>query len=313
MMDRRTFLGAVPLALLGTHLGARSSVRTPSQWSPSAAMNYRQPYERRLDALGVQLYTLREAMAADVDATLARVAEIGYAEVEFAGLHGVSASGMRAKLDREGLSATSSHVGIDLVRSRWSEALDVAQTLGQKLIVVPSLPGDERSADGLARVADDFNRAGEAAAAVGIRLGYHNHDWEFEPLADGGLPMDILLDRTETDLVDWQMDVFWTVQGGADPRAQLVRRAGRVRSIHVKDRAPNGDMVAVGDGVIDYHRIIPEGERHGLEHVYVEHDWPDDPFDSVLRSYRHLTEGRGPTPLSPVRGSSRDPFEERIA
>ena len=139
MMDRRTFLGAVPLALLGTHLGARSSVRTPSQWSPSAAMNDRQPYEH----LGVQLYTLREAMAADVDATLARVAEIGYAEVEFAGLHGVSASGMRAKLDREGLSATSSHVGIDLVRSRWSEALDVAQTLGQKLIVVPSLPVDE--------------------------------------------------------------------------------------------------------------------------------------------------------------------------
>ena len=141
----------------------------------------------------------------------------GYVEVEFAGLHGVSARGMRAKLDREGLSATSSHVGIDLVRSRWSEALDVAQTLGQKLIVVPSLPSDERSAEGLARVADDFNHAGEAAAAVGIRFGYHNHAWEFEPLADGRLPMDLLLDHTEADLVDWQMDVFWAVQGGADP------------------------------------------------------------------------------------------------
>ena len=238
MMDRRTFLGTVPLALLGTNLGARVSVRTPSQWSPSAAMNYRQPYERRLDAFGVQLYTLREAMAADVDATLARVAEIGYVEVEFAGLHGVSARGMRAKLDREGLSATSSHVGIDLVRSRWSEALDVAQTLGQKLIVVPSLPSDERSAEGLARVADDFNHAGEAAAAVGIRFGYHNHAWEFEPLADGRLPMDLLLDHTEADLVDWQMDVFWAVQGGADPLAQIGRRAGRVRSIHGKDRSP---------------------------------------------------------------------------
>ncbi|MDE0897647.1 MAG: sugar phosphate isomerase/epimerase [Longimicrobiales bacterium] len=272
-------------------------------------MNDRQPYEH----LGVQLYTLREAMAADVDATLARVAEIGYAEVEFAGLHGVSASGMRAKLDREGLSATSSHVGMDLVRSRWSETLDVAQTLGQKLIVVPDVPSDERSAERLVRVADDFNRAGEAAAAVGIRLGYHNHAWEFEPLADGRLPMDLLLDHTEPDLIDWQMDVFWTVQGGADPLAQLARRAGRVRSIHVKDRSPSGDMVDVGDGVIDYHRIIPEGERHGLEHVYVEHDWPDDPFDSVLRSYRHLTEGRGPTPLAPLPGVSRDPFEERIA
>jgi sugar phosphate isomerase/epimerase len=256
-------------------------------------------------------------MAADVDGTLAAVAEIGYAEVELAGLYGLTARQMREKLDVVGLRAASSHHGIELVREGWDQTLEDAQELGQRLIVVPGLPGDERTRDGISRIADDFNRGGEMASSAGLRFGYHNHDWEFDALEDGTIPMEHLLDRTDADFVDWQMDVFWTVHGGADPFEQLSRRAGRVSSIHVKDRTSAGDMVDVGDGVIDFGRFIPEAERQGMLHAFVEHDRPGDAIDSVRRSFRHLIGGRSPdrprTDLMRTDTSGRDPFDERTA
>jgi sugar phosphate isomerase/epimerase len=274
-MDRRTFLAGVPAAVLASQQGRARPGRASRT--------------RRIDGFGVQLYTLRREMAADVDGTLAAVAQIGYTEVEFAGLYGLTAREMRERIDAVGLRAASSHHGIDLVRDGWERTIEDAQRLGQRLIVVPGLPGDERTRDGISRIADDFNRAGEMASAGGLRFGYHNHDWEFTPLEDGTIPMDHLLDRTDADYVDWQMDVFWVAQGGADPFEQLSRRTGRVRSIHVKDRTPEGDMVDVGDGVIDFERFIPEAERRGLLHAFVEHDQPRNAVDSVRRSFRHLS------------------------
>jgi len=183
--------------------------------------------------------------------------------------------------------AVSSHYGLPLLRDDFDRTLDGALALGQELMVVPSID-DDRSADGLRRVADDFNRVGEKVRAAGLRFGYHNHDWEFEPLPDGTLPMELLLDRTDPDLVDWQMDIFWTVQGGGDPMTLLRERAGRVTSVHVKDRTPSGEMVDVGDGVIDFRTILAEADRQGLMHAFVEHDSPTDALESVRKGFVHL-------------------------
>ena len=228
-------------------------------------------------------------MAEDVDRTLAAVAEIGYREVEFAGLYGLTPRQMREKLDAVGLRATSSHHSVEDIRGQWSRFLEGAQELGQGLVVVPSIPGSENTADGLRRVADDFNLAAETARSAGLRFGYHNHDWEFEPLSDGVLPMDLLLERTEDDLVDWQMDVFWTVHGGADPVRYLSQTAGRVTSVHVKDRTSDGRMVDVGDGVIDFASLLRQADRLGLLYAFVEHDQPGDALESVRRSFAHLS------------------------
>jgi sugar phosphate isomerase/epimerase len=157
-------------------------------------------------------------------------------------------------------------------------------------VVVPSVPAAERTPEGLRRLADDFDRAGEAARAAGLRFGYHNHDWEHRALADGTVPIDLLLERSDPAVVDWQMDIFWTVHGGADPERYLDETAGRVTSVHVKDRSPDGRMVDVGAGVIDFAALLPLAERHGLLHAFVEHDQPgDDPIASVRRSYEHLS------------------------
>ena len=274
-IDRRTFLGALPAAALLTVCGPNGSSASP---------------RRTLASYGVQLYTLRSVMADDVDGTLAAVAGIGYAEVEFAGLYELTPREMRERLDAAGLRAASSHQTVSEVRGNWASILDGAQELGQALVVVPSIPSGLRIPDGLRALADDFNRAGEAARAVGLRFGYHNHDWEHWALSDGTVPMDLLLERTEAGLVDWQMDVFWTVHGGADPVAYLNDTAGRVTSIHVKDRTSAGEMVDVGDGVIDFGALIPFAERLGLLHAFVEHDQPgEDAVESVRRSITHLS------------------------
>jgi sugar phosphate isomerase/epimerase len=236
----------------------------------------------------VQLYTVRSVMASDPDGTLAAIAAIGYEEVELAGLYGMSAREMKARLDAAGLAATSSHQSVEEVRGSWGATLEAAVALGQRLVVVPALPAAERDPEALRRVADDFNRAGEAARAAGLRFGYHNHDWEMRPGAGGVRPIDLLLDRTDPDLVDWQMDIFWTVHGGADPMAELDARAGRVTSVHVKDRTAAGDMVDVGAGVIDFRTVLARAGELGLLHQYVEHDQPGDPIESVRASHRAL-------------------------
>lgn len=281
-MERRAFLGAIPLVRMVLR---DSSVSGPLTEDPAAFVTDARP----VDTWGVQLYTLRNALAEELDRTLAAVAGIGYGEVELFQLHGLTPRELRARLDAVGLRAASSHYGIDLLREDLDGTIDGALELGQSLMVVPSIPDGERSAEGLARVADDLNRVGERAREAGLRVGYHNHDWELVPLPDGTRPIDLLLDRTEPDLVDWQMDVFWTVHGGGDPVAMLEGRGGRVTSVHVKDRTADGRMVDVGDGVIDFATILPRAEAQGLMHAFVEHDRPGDPVQSVRRSYAHLT------------------------
>ena len=308
-MDRRSFLGALPGAAvvagglpgMGRGLwgadgwpfgmagrageaGDGSAARVPGgSEGPAGGAGPRAP-----DAIGLQLYTVRSVMATDPAGTLAALAEIGYREVELAGLYGMSAGEMKAMLDAAGLTATSSHQSVEEVRGSWEATLEAAVALGQSLIVVPSIPVAERDGNALARVADDFNRAGEAARAAGLCFGYHNHDWEMRPGADGTRPIDLLLDRTDPALVDWQMDIFWTVHGGADPMAELDARAGRVTSVHVKDRTAAGEMVDVGAGVIDFRAVLAHAGELGLLHQYVEHDQPGDPIASVGASYRTL-------------------------
>jgi len=267
-MDRRSFVAALAAAPLAACVDPRAPLARP----------------------GLQLYTVRDAMATDVDGTLAALASIGYREVELAGTYGLTPAQFRTRLDNAGLRAVSGHVDLSDVRGEWQRTLDGAAELGQELIVIPWLPEDVRDADSLRAVADDFNRAGEASAQMGLRLGYHNHEFEFE--STGGVThMAVLLDETDPALVDWQMDIYWTVHAGQDPLDWLNRYSGRVTSVHIKDRTPDGAMVDVGDGVIDFSTILRAAEPQGLRYGFIEHDFPEDPVASVRRSFEYMMEG----------------------
>jgi sugar phosphate isomerase/epimerase len=240
--------------------------------------------------LGLQLYTVRSLMADDVAGTLDAVARIGYREVETAGLHGLAPADFRRLLDDHGLRSVSGHVPLDALRTEAERTLADAAVLGQHWVTVPWLAVEDRTPDGYRRVAESLNLAGEAASAAGLRVAYHNHDFEFAELpgAQGRTGWELLLTATDPALVDLQMDIFWTVHAGSDPVAWFERHPGRFPMVHAKDRTATGEMVDVGAGVIDFAAVLAVGRATGLLHILVEHDQPGDPLASVRNSYATL-------------------------
>lgn len=239
--------------------------------------------------LGLQLYTVRTEMERDVPATLARVAEIGYEEVEFAGYFGHSPSEIRRFLADAGLRAASAHVAFELVDEAWPATLEAAAAIGHEYVVVPSVPESMRaSLDDWRQVAERFTEAAAEARALGLRFAYHNHDFEF-PEMQGRTPLDVFLETADAELVEMELDLFWIVHAGRDPMAFIDRWPGRIAMVHVKDRTGDGRMAEVGSGVIDWAEIFRHRERAGIRHYFVEHDDPEDPFRSVEKSFRFLS------------------------
>lgn len=268
-MNRRTFiaaLGALPLA-------------TP----PVAAAG-------RLGPIGLQLYTVRAAMASDLEATLARVAAIGYREVEFAGFFGRTPAAFRRALAAEGLRAPSAHVPFEQLADGWERTVADGRERGLEWIVVAWIPEEQRGGpDAWRRIADRLNSAGRTARAAGLRLAYHNHSYEFIRVGDA-LPYDLLLDRTDPSVVELEMDVFWLRRGGGDPLAYFARWPGRFPLVHLKDMDGSAErrMVDVGRGVIPWAALLHQRRLAGIRHVFVEHDAAADPFASARASYAYL-------------------------
>lgn len=245
----------------------------------------------RARPLGLQLYTVREPLRRDFDGTLAAVAAAGYAEVEFAGYHGRTPAEVRRALDRHGLHAPAAHVPWDRTAGDWPAALAEAAAVGHRGVVVPWVPESARGdADAWRRTAERLERAGREARAAGLRLGYHNHDFELRPLADGTLPLDLLMDATDPASVAFELDLYWLVRAGQDPAAWLARRADRIELVHVKDSAgpPDHRMTEVGAGTIDFAAFLPAAVERGVRHCFVEHDDPADPLASMRASFAAL-------------------------
>jgi sugar phosphate isomerase/epimerase len=238
---------------------------------------------------GLQLYTVRSEMERDFDGTLARVAEIGYREVEFAGYFERLPAQVRGALQTTGLSAPAAHIGLEAFESELDRTLDSAAEIGHSLVIVAWVGDDRRTADGYRRTADQFNTFGEAARARGLQFGYHNHDFEFAPLADTN-GYDILLENTDPENVGYELDLFWITKAGHDPFAYFARWPGRFPAVHVKDMdgSPEQRMVDVGDGTIDFAAIFARSDEAGIRHYFVEHDQPADPMASIQRSYEGL-------------------------
>ncbi|MGZ8413294.1 MAG: sugar phosphate isomerase/epimerase family protein [Gemmatirosa sp.] len=284
---RRTFLRALgaaagaallaPLAACAPRAGAASDTTTAAT-SARAGMR-----------LGIQLYTLREAMGRDAEGTLATLREIGYRDVELAGTYGRTPAAMRTLLDRHGIAAPSAHVPIGDLRASPERVLDAAATLGHQWVIVPWLDQGERTPDGYRKVAAELTRWGQLARTRGIGFGYHNHDFEFAPLGDT-TGWDILLAEADAAVVKYELDAYWYTKVGRDPVDLLTRHPGRVVLLHAKDAtaAPERRMVDVGAGTIDFARLLREGARAGVQGVFVEHDNPTDALATARAGYTHL-------------------------
>lgn len=236
---------------------------------------------------GFQLYTARLEMARDFSGTLTRIAAIGYDEVEFAGYHGYSPAAVRSALRAAGLSAPSAHIGMPELEGDWARTVANASAIGHDFLLFAWVPDAHRTLDGYQRLADRFNRAGEAALASGVRFGYHNYTYDFTRAGDRFL-YDVLLAETDPRFVTMQLDVYWLVVAAQDPLAYLARHPERYSSLHLKDRTAAGNMADVGSGTIDWQRLIRAARDAGARHVFVEHDDPADAFVSARTSLSHL-------------------------
>lgn len=238
---------------------------------------------RRIDNVGLQLYTLRNELSQDFEGTLARVAELGYKEMEFAGYYGRSPSEVRSTLEQNGMTSPAAHIQLQALRDDLEGEVERAAVLGQKYIVVPILPESQRTISDYQRTADYLNRAGEVCKRSGIKMGYHNHDFEFIE-TDGRIPYDILLDETDADLVDMELDLYWIRNAGVDPVSYFENHPGRFSMLHVKDMDEFGRMADVGRGEINFAEIFSHADAAGFKHFFVEHDRPGNGLASVAVS-----------------------------
>lgn len=247
-------------------------------WSLSSSAQ-----SRKVERIGLQLYTLRNEMSEDFAGTLARVAELGFKEMEFAGYMGNSAADVRSMLDANGLTSPAAHIQLLAIRDNLEREIETAQTIGQKYIVVPILPPNERTIADYHRHAEALNRAGEACKAAGLKMGYHNHDFEFATV-QGQRPYDILVEETDPDLVAMELDLFWITKAGVDPAEYINKYPGRFAMLHVKDMDTLGRMADVGKGTIKFAELFSRVDTGGFEHYFVEHDNPGNGLVSIAYS-----------------------------
>jgi sugar phosphate isomerase/epimerase len=265
--------------------------------------------------LGVQLYTVRDKLGADAEATLKAIASIGYTEVE---LLRADSARIAPLAKASGLQPVSMHIEPPLVTGNWDawaeavkpenratleQTIDQAKGFGVRYLVVSYLMPAER-AGGQAffdQFADQLNRAGEIARKAGLVMGYHNHAFEFETLPDGRRALDALIARMDPTLVRLEMDVFWVSMAGGNPVDLLSKYAGRVALVHLKDKAkeaarttderqvPKDAFKEVGSGALDFAAILKAADAAGVEHYFVEQDQtPGDPIASLRKSYEYL-------------------------
>jgi sugar phosphate isomerase/epimerase len=291
---------AVAGAAATATVGAAGGLAAPAAAGPGRHHDHdhdRWRHEVPHELISIQLYTLRDAMdtPANVDLVLRRLAQYGYERVERAGLYHFTAAQMKARLDELGIWASSSHEGISEDRTALHAKLDVANTFGQRYIVVPYLVSNKRT--DWEKWAEQMNVEAAAARRRGLRYGYHNHAHEFTTKLEGGVtPWEVLTENLDPRLVHLEVDLYWVYTGAvergeSDPIRfvnEVIRRAPqKVRQYHVKDRdAVTGDMADLGTGVIDFTQVFT---RHQVEEYIVENDTPDvTPLTSAAVGHLYL-------------------------
>lgn len=242
-----------------------------------------------LRKIGLQLYTVRDLLKSDFEATLRDIARLGYREVEFAGILGGDIRRTRDLLRRLDLAAPSTHVDYGSLQSNPERSFETAHMLEARFVVCPWLdPSERQTTDDWKRICENLNAIGERAARAGVMLAYHNHDFEFVDLADGIMPYDLLLSRTDERFVKLELDVYWATKGKVDPAPLLRAHPSRFRLVHLKDMAKDGSFTEIGNGTIDFANVIDASLRSGVQHFFVEQDVSPDPLRSIKTSIAYL-------------------------
>lgn len=246
----------------------------------------------RLDRIGLELYSVRNAMRADPAGTLAAVHAIGYTDVELLwsfNNFGQTPEQVRATLARNHLRAPSAHIAPEILLHDWEKSVAAARYLGHQYLIVPSLPAEtDHSLDAWRTWADRFNTAGATARTGGIWLAFHNEPGHMKPI-DGTVPYDLFVGLLDPASVRLQLDVGNMLMGGGDPMAYLQRYRARYWSFHLKDVvADRSHDTELGQGVFDLGRFLAAVPDLARKPCYVEQEGPRDELASAGANWRYL-------------------------
>lgn len=296
--SRRDFLRISAAGAVGAFILPSGSIRSAAKAAPF----------QKKDNIGLQLYTIREEMKKDPKASLKRVSDIGYKLLELADytdgkFYGFSPEEFKKIINDLGMEAISSHTGLPATGDKATNVKKIAEDhkkLGAKYCIQPWV--DEKNRKTIAdwqRQVDDWNQAGKIMKDYGLKFGYHNHNFEFNTV-EGKVPYyDVILAGLDKNLVIMEIDLFWATKAGQDPVEIFKKYPGRFELFHMKDmynkQAPvfdtsaASDFAPVGEGIIDFKRILAEKES-GVKYLIVEQDRTKDnkPFEAIQSSINNL-------------------------
>ena len=296
MQNRRKFLkisaaGSAGLILLGA-LDSKAGIAD----------------DRKKFGVGLQLYTIRDAMSADLLGSLKKLSDMGYKTLELAGyangkFYGYSAAEFKKIVSDLGMVVISSHSAVESKGITMDTAklmADAHAALGVKYCVQPWVNDEDRTIEKYKKMIGDWNKVGKIMKEVGIQFGYHNHNFEFATI-NGVVPYyDIFMPEMDKDLITMELDLFWASKAGQDPIGMFKKYPGRFQLLHFKDmktkQAPfydviKDDICSVGEGVIDFKQILTAKETAGMKYLFVEDDNQGNgkPFEGVETSLRNIT------------------------
>lgn len=282
MTNRRDFLKTSSLIVAGSFLG--------TQMVQAAVLS-----GKRKKDIGLQLYSLRDALKTDVPGTLKQVADMGYTTLETANyaegkIYGMAPSEFKKAVKGLGMKMTSAHLGgPNYTKEKageaidwWKKALEDHQEAGVRFMVKPSMP-TLKTLDELKIWCDFYNTIGELTAASKIQFGYHNHAREFEKI-EGEIIYDFMLKNTDPKKVFFEMDVYWVMRGGFNAVDYMNKYPDRFPVLHIKDEKEIGES-----GQIDFKAIYETAYKNGLKDSFVEVErYNFEPVESVRKSYQFL-------------------------
>ena len=236
------------------------------------------PIEKNLSTFGLQLYSLRDVLPQNPKKILKKVAGYGYSQIEsyegpkgmFWGMTNIE---FKKYLDDLDLKIISSHCDTSI---NFEQKAEAAAAIGMQYLIYP-WEGSGLSIDAYKKLADDFNALGRTCKEKGIRFAFHNHQYSFQE-KEGIIPQDILMQNTNPEWVDFQMDIFWVVAAGQDPHYWLEKYKNRFTLCHIKDRSKNPvndegqNSVVLGTGSIDWTKVLPIAKANGMQYYIVEQE-----------------------------------------
>ena len=310
MKNRRAFLQQLGFlsaglvmapAMLSCNSNEQSAEKNSTNNSATGIDTAKMANDSNLSMVGIQLYTLRELLPKDLQGVIPKVAQAGYQDVETygyskeGGFWGLDPKAFKELLQANELISSSGHYDFgqymtsgntDFVKT----IIDAGKVVGQTYVTVPYLGEEVRgSADAYKAIAEKLNKAGELCKQAGLKLAYHNHDFEFNQFGDL-TGYDILLKETDPSLVNMEADLYWFVRANQDPVAYFKQYPGRFVMWHVKDMDKNSPNLntEIGSGSINFKAIFEQAELAGVKRIFVEQEnfaATIDPFQSISQSY----------------------------